>query len=92
MKFFTNKNVKQKFIISIVCIILLNFCLAPNVKAASSFGGKMMGLIRDFVTAIADVGGSLVQLGLTGKWIWAVDNNGTADTSRSGAERTKILG
>ena len=78
MKIFTSKNFKQKFIISIVCVILLSFCITPQVSAKSSFGGKIMGLMRSFVTAIADVGASVVQLGMTGKWQYAVDGAGTA--------------
>lgn len=77
MKIFTSKNFKQKFIISIVCVILLSFCITPQVSATSSFGGKIMGLMRSFVTAIADVGASVVQLGLTGQWTYAVDKAGT---------------
>ena len=76
MKIFTSKSFTNKFIISIVCVILLNFCIAPCVKAETSFGGKMMSIIRDFVTAVADVAASLVQLGVTGEWMYAVDKEG----------------
>lgn len=78
MKIFTNKNFAQKLILAIVCVILLNFCIAPGVQAAS-FGGKMMGLIRSFATSIADVVGSLVQFGVTGNWIWAIDEKGSGE-------------
>lgn len=77
MKIFTNKNLIQKVIISIVCITLLNFCMAPKVQASNSWGGDLMGVMRDFVTAIADVGISIVQFGLTGEWNFAVDSKGS---------------
>lgn len=77
MKIFTNKNFIQKLIIAIVSVILLNFCFAPPVQA--SFGGTLMGMIVDFATGIADVAASLVQLGLTGQWKWAVDDLGTGE-------------
>lgn len=64
------KNFIQKLIVSIVCVLLLNFCLAPSTQAAS-FGGKMMEYIRDFATAIGDVMASTVQFGVTGEWNWA---------------------
>ena len=61
MKFFTNKNLIQKLVIVFVCVILLNFCMAPRVYAAD-FGGKLMKYIRQFATALADVTISVVQL------------------------------
>lgn len=82
MKFFTQKSFTQKLIISIICIVLLNFCMAPSVQAAS-FGGKMMKYIRQFATALADVLASAIQLGLTGEWMYAVDNEGSGSTSGS---------
>lgn len=75
MKIFTNKNFIQKLIIAIVSVILLNFCFAPPVQA--SFGGTLMDLMVSFSTAIGDVVGSLIQLGVTGKWIDAVDGPDT---------------
>lgn len=78
MKIFTNKNIIQKIVIAFVLVMMLNFCLAPNVHA--SFGGKLMGYIRDFATALADVVISVVQLGVTGEWIYAVDDKGTGTT------------
>lgn len=82
MKIFTKKSFTNKFIISIICITLLSFCTAPfvsPVKAADDdvFGGKMMGMVRDFVRDVADVAASLVQFGLTGEWIYAVDEKGS---------------
>lgn len=73
MKNFTSKGFMHKLIISIVCVILLNFCIAPVSQA--SFGGKMMSLIVEFATAIADVAATVVQLGLTGEWHYAVAEN-----------------
>ena len=75
MKLLRNKNLIQKLIIAIVCITLLNFCMAPKVQA--DFGGQMMSYIRDFATAIADVAVTVVQLGLTGEWNYAVDSTGS---------------
>ncbi len=75
MKIFTNKNLIQKLIIAIVCVTILNFCMAPKVKA--DFGGQMMSYIREFVTALGDVVISVVQLGLTGEWVYAVDEAGS---------------
>lgn len=92
MKIFTSKNFKQKLIISLVCVILISFCITPRVSAKSSFGGKIMGLMRDFVTAIADVGASVVQLGMTGRWTYAVDKEGTGipdDGSKYWAKKVK---
>lgn len=76
------KSFTRKLIISIICIVLLNFCMAPSVQAAS-FGGKMMKYMRQFATAIADVAATVVQLGLTGKWQYAVDNEGSGVPSGS---------
>ena len=83
MKKFTSKNIFEKFILVIVCVILLNFCIAPSVKAegGTSFGGKMMAIMRDFTTAIADVAASVVQLGMTGEWHYAVADRGNVTTS-----------
>lgn len=67
MKRLTQKNFIQKLIVSIICVLLLNFCLAPSAQAAS-FGGKMMEYIRDFATAIGDVMASIIQFGVTGEW------------------------
>ena len=77
MKLLRNKNLIQKLIIAIVCITLLNFCMAPKVQA--DFGGKMMEYIRGFATALGDVAISLVQLGVTGSWTYAVDDKGTGE-------------
>lgn len=82
MKIFTSKSFTNKFIISIVCVILLNFCITPAVRAETSFGGKMMSIMRDFVTAVADVAASLVQLGVTGEWSYAVDEEGSGTPSK----------
>ena len=83
MKFFTNKNLIQKVIISFVCVILLNFCMAPSVKAATpSWGGDLMGVMRDFVTGIADVAVSIVQFGLTGEFHFAVDEKGSGEPDK----------
>lgn len=88
MKKFTSKNIFEKFIVVIVCVILLNFCISPVAQATddsggTSFGGKMMAIMRDFTTAIADVAASVVQLGMTGEWNYAVAERGTGkpDTS-----------
>lgn len=81
MKIFTSRKICSKFIISVVCITLLSFCMpVTRVQAAgTSFGGKMMGLMRDFATGIADVAASLVQFGVTGEWRDAVDYAGTGE-------------
>ncbi len=76
MKIFMRKGFTQKLIISIVFIILLNFCFAPKVSA-SSFGGEMMKLIRSFATGIADVAAAVVQLAVTGEWRTAVADKGS---------------
>lgn len=81
MKIFTNKNLIQKIIIALVLVMSLNFCFAPSVHA--TFGGKLMGYVRDFATALADVAISVVQLGLTGQWTYAVDEKDTAVTDDS---------
>lgn len=83
MKFFMQKGFTRKLIISIVCIILLNFCFAPKVSA-SSFGGEMMKLIRSFTTGLADAAASVVQLAVTGEWHFAVDNKGTGAPDKNG--------
>ena len=62
--------------------LLLNFCFTPftgkvSAQTESTFGGKMMGIVRDFVTGIADAAASLVQLGVTGEWMNAVDEPGS---------------
>ena len=79
MKRFTSNNFIQKLMISIVCIILLNFCFAP-VSQASNYAGKLMGFIRPFATGLADVLGGLVQFGMMGgKWMPVVDSDGTGE-------------
>lgn len=89
MKKFTSKNIFEKFIVVIVCVILLNFCISPVAQATddsggTSFGGKMMAIMRDFTTAIADVAASVVQLGMTGEWNYAVAERGSGKPDRSG--------
>lgn len=88
MKIFTSKNLISKLIISILaCLILVNFCMAPSVKAeGTSWGGKMMSIMRDFTTGIADVAGLLVQFGMTGKWSAAVDEAGTGVPDGNGSK------
>ncbi len=80
MKICTNKNLIQKITIALVCIILTCFCLAPRVQAADDESTSPLGTlgsyIKDFATALADVMVSLVQLGFTGEWIYAVDTGG----------------
>lgn len=71
MKIFTNKNLIQKIIIALVLVMSLNFCLTPSVHA--SWGGDLMGVMRDFVTAIADTAISVIQLGVTGEWSNAME-------------------
>ncbi len=87
MKLFTNKNLIQKIIIAICCITLLNFCMAPRVQAAT-FGGTMMKYIREFATALGDVAISLMQLGLTGRWTYAVDEKGTGEVQDINGKRS----
>lgn len=82
MKFSRKKGFGKKLIISIICIVILNFCFTPfwgkvSAQTESTFGGKMMSLVRDFATGIADAGASLVQLGVTGEWLNAVDRPGS---------------
>ena len=83
MKIFTSKSFKQKLIISIICITILEFCCIPFInitKAANDddiFGGKIMSLVRDFLTGLADAAAGLVQYGVTGEWSNAVDKPGS---------------
>lgn len=86
MKLLRNKNLIQKLIIAIVCITLLNFCMAPKVQA--DFGGKMMSYIRDFATALGDVAISLVQFGVTGNWTYAVDEKGSGEVQGVNGKRS----
>ncbi len=103
MKILTNTNFIKKLIIAIVCTILLNFCFTYNVSygvevaidTAQSFGGKLMPYIVDFATAIADVFGSLVQFGLTGEYMNATEDKGSAIILGNGTEknrRKRLLG
>lgn len=82
MKIFTNNSIMKKTIIALVIVTLINFSFAPSVQA-SSFGGKLMGYIRDFVTALADVSISVIQLGITGEWRYAVAPKGNVKTNES---------
>ena len=82
MKIFTNNSIMKKIIIALVIVTLINFSFAPSVQA-SSFGGKLMGYIRDFVTALADVSISVIQLGITGEWKYAVASKGSAVTDEN---------
>ncbi len=88
MKIFTNKNLIQKLVIALCVVTLLNFCMAPKVQAAllGDFGGVMMKYIREFSTALGDVAITLIQLGLTGDWIYAVDVEGSG-TQTDGTEK-----
>lgn len=85
MKIFTSKSFKQKLIISIICITLLELCcplLMSKTKAANDddiFGGKIMSLVRDFLTGLADAAAGVVQFGVTGEWENVVDNPGSGD-------------
>ncbi|MDE5831076.1 MAG: hypothetical protein K2H53_05610 [Clostridia bacterium] len=79
MKIFMQKGFIRKLIVSIVCVILLNFCFAPNVQA--KYGGEMTVLMREFATAIADVAATVVQMGVTGAWDFAVDSPGSGNPS-----------
>lgn len=88
MKIFTNKKFTQKLIIAILCVTLLNFCIAPASNAAD-FGGKMMGLMRSFATGIADVVASLVQFGVTGEFHWATAGKGSGKQSGGDEETAK---
>lgn len=81
MKIFTNKNLIQKLVIALVFVTLLNFCFAPKVRA--DFGGKLMSYVTDFATALGDVAITVIQFGLTGQWIYAVDDAGAAETDSS---------
>ncbi len=73
MKIFTNKNLIQKVIIVFLCVFLLNFCMTPSVQA--SFGGSLFSPMKKFITVVADIFITLVQWGITGNWISAVDNS-----------------
>lgn len=81
MKNFMQKGFIRKLIISIICVILLNFCFAPNVQA--KYGGEMTVLMREFATAIADVAATVVQLGVTGEWSSAVAKKGSGSPDGS---------
>ena len=72
MKIFTNKNLIQKVVIVFLCVFLLNFCMTPSVQA--SFGGSLFTPMKEFITAVADIFITLVQWGITGNWIPAVDD------------------
>ena len=76
MKIFTNKNLIQKVIIVFLCVFLLNFCMTPSVQA--SFGGSLFSPMKKFITVVADIFITLVQWGITGNWISAVDNSTNA--------------
>ncbi len=96
MRILTNKNFIQKLIIVIVLIILFNFCVPQRVYAVTTFGGTMMTYLRDFTKGIADVLGTLAQLGLTGKLIYAVDLQGTRryiyfTTKRKILDKTRLF-
>jgi len=47
--------------------------MAPHVHA--SFGGELMSLMMDLVKALGDVAITVVQLGITGEWHYAVDSD-----------------
>ncbi len=83
MKIFTKKNLIQKIILVFLCVFLLNFCMAPHVEA--SFGGSLFSPMKKFITAVSDIFISLVQWGITGNWISAVDNSsGAVETDKKG--------
>lgn len=77
MKIFTNKNLIQKLVIALVVVTLLNFCIAP-VTRAESFGGKLFSPMKSFLTTIGDIFITLIHWGVTGDWVYAVDDAGTA--------------
>ncbi len=82
MRNLIGRNFRKKLIIAILCVILINFCFAPKVQGvAETFGGEMMVLIRDFSRGLADVIGSLVQFGLTGRFMPATDIKGSGHPS-----------
>ncbi len=87
MKIFTNKNLTKKIIIAFVCVFLLNFCVTPTrVEAGDGkIGGDLLQPIKDLVTFLGDMTISLVQYGITGRWISAKDSSGSV-TIDSNAE------
>ena len=93
MKILTNRKLTQKVIISIVCMLLLNFCIVPTKVQAVS-GGELLQPIKDFVVFIGDVAITLIQYGFTGKWTYAVDDAGTGqlvfDDNATEAEKKEI--
>ena len=76
MRNFTENNFIRKLIISVICVVMMNFCFAP-ISRAADFGGKMMGYVRDFLTGLTDSAASLIQLGVTGKWSTATAGKGS---------------
>lgn len=59
MKIFTNKNVIQKVIITILIVLSFNF-IVPNYSQAD-FGGVLMGPVIDLLSGIGDVVLSALQ-------------------------------
>ena len=84
MKIFTNKNLIQKIILVFLCVFLLNFCMAPSVQA--SFGGSLFSPMKKFLTTVGDIFITLVQWGITGEWISAIDNTADAVETDKGKE------
>ncbi len=87
MKILTNRNLIQKVIIAFVCITLIEFCITPHVVRAKdpvAWGGTLFENMKNFVVAVADTAISVVQLGLTGKWSFAVDKKGSGLPLRDG--------
>ena len=78
MKIFTNKNITQKLVIAIVIVTLFNFCFIPKTVHAAWYG-SLFKPMKAFLTTVADIFMTLLNWGVTGDWIYAVDDKNMAE-------------
>lgn len=65
MKFFTNKGVTQKIVITILIVILTTFAVPAQVQA--DWGGKLMSPVITLITALVDGVQHLLEMTMLGE-------------------------
>lgn len=86
MNLFTQKNILQKIIISILVVILLFEFIAPNISRAADYGGVLFSPIQKVVLTIGDA-----TMWLVGKTIGGQDGENMIYLSTEGHVGRTIL-
>lgn len=86
MNLFTQKNILQKIIISILVVILLFEFIAPNISRAADYGGVLFSPVQKLVLTIGDA-----TMWLIGKTIGGQDGENMIYLSTEGHVGRTIL-